>query len=580
MGFDWEGILGADGDDIQSAYDDAIPDDAHDHFYDYDDDEYYDEDGNPISDEEREEIERIEEQCRIYAENKEKEREEMLRQHALIENITFEEGITEIEDSACEGCTKVKSVVIPEGVEIIGSSAFKDCTSLESITIPKSVKKIKESAFCGTPWFNKLIEETSDSSGFVFVNDDILLKYVGNKELITIPNFTNIVADDAFENKSFNKIYLGYNILKQALSNMDTFKKEWKFYDEEDEYDENFQGNYDEYYAALSDYEDLAETKFKDKYFKEYEENNSEVSFGKWLSDKKIYPPYRKHNTHFSFFGASAVCVTVVTDKVTSIDEYAFANIDNLFEIILPKSVAHIGTEAFSDCTKLSDVTVYAESADIANNAFWNCNSLKNVYYVGNDILAKSKNTEHIIYSEKYDCEKKDIAESVSEQVFFEEYKKQENALSSEYKSEYNEYLEKKYGRDFLENPLCDIKPYDNFAYWCSRKGLVVRIYDTTNFFGSKSEKEISPVKSLNTDTYTSYGSNIKIDELLAIKWLPKQLDDLLYPIIPFECDNDKTIPSSEIDIFPFSFDEPFDFGDDCELFNSVENYNDDDLPF
>ena len=65
----------------------------------------------------------------------------------LIKNVIFEDGITEIGESAFENCILLQSVTIPNGVTVIDWSAFAHCTSLKSISIPDSVTMIGAYAF-------------------------------------------------------------------------------------------------------------------------------------------------------------------------------------------------------------------------------------------------------------------------------------------------------------------------------------------------------------------------------------------------------------------------------------------------
>ena len=56
--------------------------------------------------------------------------------------------MTEIGDSAFEGCEALTSINIPESVTRIGFDAFGVCEALTSVTIPNSVTEIGDSAFC------------------------------------------------------------------------------------------------------------------------------------------------------------------------------------------------------------------------------------------------------------------------------------------------------------------------------------------------------------------------------------------------------------------------------------------------
>ena len=61
--------------------------------------------------------------------------------------IVIPEGVTEIPDSAFNGCTKLETVTLPTSLKRIGVQAFFDCSSLITIEIPEGVTEIGEQAF-------------------------------------------------------------------------------------------------------------------------------------------------------------------------------------------------------------------------------------------------------------------------------------------------------------------------------------------------------------------------------------------------------------------------------------------------
>ena len=64
-------------------------------------------------------------------------------------SIVIPENVTKIGDFVFSGCSSLTSIVIPNSLTEIGHSAFHDCTSLTSIVIPENVTKIREFAFSG-----------------------------------------------------------------------------------------------------------------------------------------------------------------------------------------------------------------------------------------------------------------------------------------------------------------------------------------------------------------------------------------------------------------------------------------------
>lgn len=64
-----------------------------------------------------------------------------------LENIIIEDGIEEIPNSFCEGCSKLKNIYIAETVEIInGFHTFRNCSSLVSLTIASGYLYVENSA--------------------------------------------------------------------------------------------------------------------------------------------------------------------------------------------------------------------------------------------------------------------------------------------------------------------------------------------------------------------------------------------------------------------------------------------------
>lgn len=79
--------------------------------------------------------------------------EGLFKNNTNLKGVKLGNFITEIPDSAFEGCTNLKYVVAP-GVTNIGNNAFKGCTSLEGFTVPAEVTKVGTNAFNGATGVN------------------------------------------------------------------------------------------------------------------------------------------------------------------------------------------------------------------------------------------------------------------------------------------------------------------------------------------------------------------------------------------------------------------------------------------
>lgn len=64
-----------------------------------------------------------------------------------IERIKLPKTIRNIDASAFENCTNLKSIGLPEGLQSIGMCAFEGCSSLKVITIPEGVQSIEYATF-------------------------------------------------------------------------------------------------------------------------------------------------------------------------------------------------------------------------------------------------------------------------------------------------------------------------------------------------------------------------------------------------------------------------------------------------
>ncbi len=74
----------------------------------------------------------------------------LFKNNTTIKAVQLGRFITEIPDSAFEGCTSLEYLLCP-GVTEIGNSAFSGCTSLESFALPVEITTVGENAFEGVP---------------------------------------------------------------------------------------------------------------------------------------------------------------------------------------------------------------------------------------------------------------------------------------------------------------------------------------------------------------------------------------------------------------------------------------------
>ena len=107
--------------------------------------------------------------------------------------IVFSTDVTEIGESAFQGCSSLTSINIPESVTKIGGWTFEDCSSLTSITIPESVTEIGWGSFknCSSLTSITIPESVTKIGGYTFENCSSLTS-------ITIPESVTEIGEGAF----------------------------------------------------------------------------------------------------------------------------------------------------------------------------------------------------------------------------------------------------------------------------------------------------------------------------------------------------------------------------------------------
>lgn len=119
---------------------------------------------------------------------------------ANLKEVVIQEGVTEIEKGAFQGCKALKTVTLTEGLQKIGESAFAQCYHLNAINVPDSVEVIGNNAF-------RACSELTDvhiPEGVTEIGDTTFA-YAGLKEL-KLPSTVTKIGASAFQNCAFTTI--------------------------------------------------------------------------------------------------------------------------------------------------------------------------------------------------------------------------------------------------------------------------------------------------------------------------------------------------------------------------------------
>ena len=171
------------------------------------------------------------------------------------ENLTkliLPEGLTEIPDGMCDGCTSLNELYIPGSVSKIGEKAFRSCKKISELSLPKSLEKIGNDAFkdcvsirkiyvpsnidysglfvpyeletaefegepvyneafystfLRTKWFENNIMSKIDDSDFIAA-DGVLFKYIGKDDKPSVPEGIRVIGEGAFSYTNIDTVKL------------------------------------------------------------------------------------------------------------------------------------------------------------------------------------------------------------------------------------------------------------------------------------------------------------------------------------------------------------------------------------
>lgn len=220
------------------------------------------------------------------------------------------------------------TVTLPEtlgGYPVCGvdANAFGKVTNdvkphaeIQKIIIPASITEIGDRAFAGTSWFDN--KSSADENGFLIVNH-LLLRYLGNSAVISVPRSVNKINVGAFEKND--------TITEVALPAEVTIVDDYAFYK----------------CTALSralitgKIEKIGKSAFY----------GCEKLQTVEAAAKSVLPDSLKVIGDNAFYGCGALSGTLALGNgIENIGTYAFANCESLDGIRLPDTVAAIGSYA------------------------------------------------------------------------------------------------------------------------------------------------------------------------------------------------------------------------------------------
>ncbi|MBO7594925.1 MAG: leucine-rich repeat protein [Salinivirgaceae bacterium] len=255
--------------------------------------------------------------------------------------VNIPNSITTISNGAFLGCIKTVSIIVPKSVTNMGSDAFYDCDKVTIYCEAKSQSTDWDSNWNrngGKIVWNVQIGENADFEYSFNTSSDgnkaILKKYKGNAESVSMPSA--VFADSA--------VYQVVSIGKEAFIGCESIKT----------------ANLPETISYIGEQAFKNCTALENINIPDSVTIIRDATFYGCSSLKSIAFGKSVNQIGMSAFEKSGLEIVVVPKSIEKIDNFAFANCENLKLVYIPETVVKNEANAFADCT---NTTIYCASA-------------------------------------------------------------------------------------------------------------------------------------------------------------------------------------------------------------------------
>lgn len=310
--------------------------------------------------------------------------------------VTIPSTVTNIGDSAFNGCTGLKAIVFEgdSSLESIGEKAFYGCVGLTEIEIPKKVTSIGREAF------RNCVLSISFAEGMIAIPDSLYLAF-GTISSVSIPSTVTAIGEFAFLGcKSLTKIEIPSSVTNIGYGAFEgcTELKEIVF-----EGDSSLKSiGKNAFYGCTSlteieipaSVESVGESAFRDCTGLMQIKISSAFSTSALLkgpfhgcTGSVIFAEGMTSIPAYVLHGASGITSVSIPLTVTNIGEWAFYGCKSLTEVRIPKNVTSISRYAFSGCEGLTTIEIPASVTSLGAGVFSYCDGLKNVVFSGSSSI-------------------------------------------------------------------------------------------------------------------------------------------------------------------------------------------------
>ena len=296
----------------------------------------------------------------------------------------FKENTIAISDN-CFQSKKIEKIQIPNTITYIGKSAFEDCQNLEIIRLPYDLEEIDDYGFKNCKslkhlYFNNQLVHIgkycfSGCSNLQQINLPATLTNMGEGAFYNctdltsanIPNKTTIVPAGCFSNcPNLERVSLHNNILRieeyafAGCSRLDSIHIPWNC---------EVIGS-----RAFSHCRDLQQIKITTK-----SARIDPLAFYKCRNITELNLMGVNRIGYKAFAQCEQLKNLILDNELKIISTHAFEDCNSLSSLFIPQSVTLIGKFAFSRCKNITSIEISNAHVNIDDNAFCYCSGLVNV---------------------------------------------------------------------------------------------------------------------------------------------------------------------------------------------------------
>ncbi|MBR3796970.1 MAG: leucine-rich repeat protein [Clostridia bacterium] len=285
-----------------------------------------------------------------------------------VTSVVFEEGITEISDSAFQDVRALASVTLPESLETLGSFAFYDCNALESIVIPSQITTIGRYALA----YNENLKTVTLPAGLETI-EEYAFSGCAALELNSLPASVKMVGNHAFYGCAAITEFTVHAGMERIGSNAFQRTSLERLVVEESETPVQLEGAAFGYLSTLKDVtmpDDVNITSQNSVFV-----GCSDIALTVTCHSGVIKGRYLMHGGYED----TAVTSVVFEEGLTEISDSAFQDVRALASVTLPESLEVLGSHAFYNCNALESIVIPSKITTIGQRALADNENLKTV---------------------------------------------------------------------------------------------------------------------------------------------------------------------------------------------------------